>query len=352
MLAIAVLLLYGPIAFAEHDSSLPVPYEPLPPSTIHGHTNAIVLQNRVVEAVVFPNLGRIGIFRFRGEQNVFRFDTNLAERAAAAVQPPADGEWRNFGGDWIWPVAQSHWPALFGAPWPPPRMFEEAAWRAHSWVNQDGSQHVLMETEFGPPLEIRLSRTISLAPDSATLTVRQRLERIRPSDAPVSLWTISQIASAHRAALAIETNSLFEGGFRVLDFAPPEPALLHRADPEVLIVDTRHAPELKIGSDSPRAWIAAQRDDVLVFERAKGRVGAATFPDGGCRTELYSNRGLGYTEIETLSEEAVLAVGESIENTLTISLHRTPLDLEDAALAERLRALAGEPPFRNDSINP
>lgn len=339
---IAYALFLGALAHAEPAGRVPV--EPLAMVTLMGHSNVFLLQNRVVEAAVFPSLGRIGFFNFRGEPNAFRFDGGLAEWAASNPATPG-ADWRNLGGDWIWPAAQGHWSAHFGAHWPPPWIIDGPAWTARGWVNQDDAQSVLIELEIGEPLNIMVQRHITLPADAASLIIRQRIERTAPSEVPVTLWTISQITAPDRVGLAVETNSAFIHGYRVLDFEPPAPELLAQEDPGVLIVDTRRAAEIKIGSDSPRGWIAAQRGDLLIFERAEGRANAVEFPDGGCRTELYANSGLGYAEIETLSEERVLAPGEAIENTLTISLHRIPADLTDAEFAARVRAISGDPPL-------
>lgn len=316
---------------------------PLHPIPLNGHTNVYLLQNRWVEAVIYPALGRVGQFQFRGEPNVLRFDDALAAAAAGPVPEPPPG-WRNFGGDWLWPVSQAHWPAHFGAHWPPPWFLDGPPWTARGWINHDQSQSVLLEIEIGAPLHIRVHRKFTLPADSTTLVIRQRIERIAPSDVPVTLWNISQIAAAERIALAVETNSAFVGGYRVLDFAPPADGILNTQDPLVLVAHVQQAGEIKIGSDSPRGWIAAQRGDTVLLEGASGAPEASAFPDGGCRTELYSNSGLGYSEIETLSEERALQPGEHLENTLTMALHRMPAELDDASFAARLRALAGDPP--------
>ncbi|HMP76840.1 MAG TPA: hypothetical protein PKE12_11160 [Kiritimatiellia bacterium] len=337
----AVLPLVFALAFSA--GAAPVPVAPLAPIELHGHENVFLLQNRLVEAAIFPTLGRLCTLNFRGEENVLRFDRGLAE---ASVHPPVEppGDWRNFGGDWLWPSAQEHWEKYFGKRWPAPTLLDVPPWTAHGWINDDQSQSVAMEIDLGAPLHITVQRTFTLPPDSTAITVHQRMTRTGESAMPVTLWNISQVGGASRVALATETNTLFVGGYRVLDFDPPAPTLLNQEDPHVLIIDVGAAEEVKLGSDSPRGWIAAQRGDYVLLERATGSPGATNFPDGGCRTELYSNRGLGYSEIETLSEERVLEVGETIENILTISLHRMPASIDNAAFAARLRELAGDPP--------
>lgn len=329
------------LAAVPHAEAAGIPVQPLAPITLHGHTNALLLQNRLIEVVLYPSLGRVGAINFRGQPNVLRFDERLAETMAAPDATRPDG-WLNYGGDWIWPVAQAHWAEHFGAAWPPPGFMDGQPWSGHAWVNDDQSQTAVLELHIGAPLHISIQRKFTLPPDSATVTVLQRITRTDTSAVPVTLWNISQIAGAERVALAVETNSAFAGGFRVLDFAPPAPEWLHREEPSVLVVDTRLAPEIKIGSDSPRGWMGAQRGDVLLMERASGRPDATTFPDGGCRTELYSNSGLGYTEIETLSEERVLQPGETLENTLTMALHHVPRALDHTAFALRVLETVGE----------
>lgn len=320
--------------------STPIPMNPLNPISMYGHTNAFLLQNRQVEAVLFPTLGRVGLLNFRGEPNLLRFDSALAGQSAQAPAEPRD--WRNFGGDWMWPVSQARWPDHFNGSWPPPWILDGPAWSAHGWINSDQSQTVVLEIELGAPVNITVRREFTLPVDAATLTIQQRITRNAASSVPVTLWNISQLAAIERIAMATETNSSFVGGYRVLDFTPPAASLLNQETPSVLVVDVRAADEIKIGADSPRSWIAAQRGDTVVIERATGNPAATVFPDGGCRTELYSNRGLGYSEIETLSEEVTLSQGQSVENTLTVSLHRVPADLDASAFATRIRELLGE----------
>lgn len=337
--AAAALVLFSSFTHAAETGAIPM--NPLNPISLYGHSNVYLLQNRLIEAAVFPTIGRVGLLNFRGETNVLRFDTALAQASAEPFSEAPNG-WRNFGGDWVWPVSQVRWPDHFGAFWPPPWLLDGPAWKAHGWVNGDQSKAILLEIEIGEPLNIAVQRKFVLPADSSTLTIHQRIQRTAPSTIPVTLWNISQLAAIHRVALAVETNTPFVDGYRVLDFTPPAQEVINQENPYVLVMDVKDAGEIKIGSDSPRSWIAAQRGNVVVIEKAEGDLTATNFPDGGCRAELYSNSGLGYSEVETLSEEKALEPGEAIENTLTISLHRVPDTLDDNAFATRIRELVGE----------
>lgn len=317
-----------------------IPTNPIHPVTSCGHTNAVVLANRQLQVTILPDAGRIAGLRFGEFDNVLRFDADLA--AWAATHAPEDDAWRNYGGDWLWPVSQAHWSARFGRQWPPQSFMDGRPWKARAWSGADGSQTCLLRLDIGAPLHVAITRRIRLDPEYARVTVRQRIERTAESDVPMTLWNISQVAGASRVAFPVDAQSSVAGGYRVLDFAPPATEHVSRCAGDVIALDVLAGTEHKLGSDSPRGWIAAQRGGVLVVEQAESREPGGIFPDGGCRVEVYANSGLGYTEIETLSEERVLAPGASIENTLTISLYRAPPDLAACDLVARLRELIGE----------
>jgi hypothetical protein len=99
--------------------------------------------------------------------------------------------------------------------------------------------------------------------------------------------------------------------------------------------------ETKLGSDSPRGWIAAAKGSNLIFESV-ANTAAGDYPDGGCVVEVYSNQGLGYSEIETLSPELELAPGTVLQNTLRIGISSMPLPLDACPLAAVVLTLAGE----------
>jgi hypothetical protein len=318
-----------------------IPVSPIAPVVCFGHTNALVIRNQMLEVTVLPALGRIAGLRFGGLDNVVRFDDALAHAAANGT---AHAGWRNYGGDWLFVVPQAHWPRLFGERWPPPPFLDGLPWRGHAWSNADRTQNIQLQLELGEPVHARIQRHLRIDPETATLTIRQRIERTAASTIPLTLWNISQVPGARRVLMPVENDSLFADGYSILDFGPPPSNLLTRTAGGVLLLDVMHGTEHKLGSDSPRNWIAAQRGNVLIIEQATTRKAGGDFPDGGCRVELYANSGLGYTEIETLSEERTLAVGEVMENTLTFSFYHVKPDLDDEALAQRVREALGELP--------
>ena len=333
-LALLLAALSAPCA-TDADSALPA--LPLPPRAEAGATNAVLLQNGALEVAVYPDAGRIGRIGFSADHNLLRLDTNLLADAAK----PAEG-WKNFGGDWMWPVMQSRWGAIGAGDWPPPAVLEARPWQATAWVDVRGDQCCLLTNFYGPPVNLAARRLIRLDAALPRITVEQRVTRTATSSVPAVLWQVSQVAGAEDAVLAAAGDSGASSRWARLAFdPPPDGAVSSCASAVVLRVAA--AGEHKLGTASPDGWVAARRGEWLLVASA-GHAGAAgLWPDQGCRQELYCNRGLGYTEIETLSDERALAPGESLSNTVTLEAFRLARPLGGCELADWIRAHALRP---------
>jgi hypothetical protein len=199
-----------------------------------------------------------------------------------------------------------------------------------------------MAREYGEPVSIKVSRLIKLDKEAARFTIRQRIERTAPSEVPVVLWNISQIAGASRVVLPQGPDSMFEKGVKALLFAMPDDKRLTSCG-HALVYDAAEG-EHKLCSDSKRSWIAAQKGGVVIVQRAASEYTQGTRPDGGCTVEMYSNAGLGYSEIETLSVEKKLLPGESLQNVITVDVLEAGSNLPACELAGVIGAALGETP--------
>ncbi|MFH0953864.1 MAG: hypothetical protein V1873_06010 [Verrucomicrobiota bacterium] len=332
---IAVFLLAAMPTAAVPDVGADVPVAPVPAINYLGWTNAYVLQTPALEVVVVPCIGRIAQIRYRGGENLLRLDPGLAGRV-----PDGKESWLNFGGDWLWPVAQSRWKDIWGSDWPPPAALADRPWDGTAWKDADGASCCLMSREYGAPVNLRVSRLIKLDREAPFFTIRQRIERTAASDVPVVLWNITQIAGAARLVLPRDPESALERGIRALLFGLPGNTQLTECA-RATVYDARTG-EHKLCSDSHRAWIAAQKGDTLVVEHAAEENVKGSHPDGGCTVEMYSNAGLGYSEIETLSVESNILPGESLQNTISIHFATATNVLTDCELADVVGALLGE----------
>ncbi|HAL92054.1 MAG TPA: hypothetical protein DCM68_03410 [Verrucomicrobia bacterium] len=317
-------------------ASAPPPVAPILPSGFLGWTNAYRLQNDRAEAVLVPAIGRLVHFAPPQGASPFRLESSLQG------QVPAEGErFFNIGGDWFWPVSQARWASFSddGKDWPPPAPLADRPWTCSAWTDADGAQCARFTRAYGPPLNLEASRLFRLASGSAALEVHQRIERTAPSDIPVVLWNISQIAQAEQIVLPVEKTSKFRGGLKALMGRKPGRRQLANCG-EAATYRVSPGAETKLGSDSPRGWIAAVRGAEVILESVTNTA-VGDYPDGGCVVEVYSNHGLGYSEIETLSPELLLAPGTVLENILRIELATTKSPLDACPLAAAVRALAG-----------
>lgn len=293
------------------------PIRPLAPEVWQNESESLVLQNADITVVVVGRSGRIASIAPANGDNLFRYD------------PDAAGDFANFGGDWLWPVAQARWPAFNeGKDWPPPAILEQRPWSAHAWKNNDGSLGALLRIEYDAPLHIRVMRRLHLPAEGARLVIEQRIERTDDSDVPVTLWNISQVRNPSGILLPADAHPIRLG------FEPYDEILA--ACPDALVFDVPSGTEHKIGSPSPAAWIAALAGTHLIVERVSNPPSTFAYPDGGCRVEVYSNSGLGYSELETLSPEVPLRKGESLQNRLVIELLRAPPEGDPCAVADRI----------------
>ena len=316
-----------------------MPVAPLSTVEYEGWTNAIILKNPLLEVALAPSVGRVVKLSFKGGENLLRFDSGMR---GTIPNPSAEQTWLNVGGDWLWPVAQSSWTLFAERDWPPPEALAEAEWIGTAWKDADGAQSCLLTREYKDPLHIRVNRLFKLDKEAARISIRQRIERLDDSEIPVTLWNITQVAGAEKVVLPVDEASAFKSGLQPLMFEMPGDEQLARCGDAV--VYRTSSGEHKLCSDSKRAWIAALKGDVLIVEQARGDTANGTYPDGGCTVEMYSNSGLDYTEIETLSAEAPLDKGESLQNMLTVDIVPVGADRSDCVLAAQVRDLVGEKP--------
>lgn len=326
------LLFSASIATAQ-SGDVGVPVAPIPAISFEGWTNVFGLQNPVVEIVIVPSIGRIAKISYKGGDNLLRLDTGLKDNG---------GTWLNYGGDWVWPVAQSRWTTMAKSDWPPPPSLAEQPWAGTAWKDADGTLCCQMAREYGDPINIKVSRLIKLDREAARFTIRQRIERTAASELPVVLWNISQIADASRIVIPQGPDSMFEKGVKALMFAMPDDKRLTSCG-HTLVYDATEG-EHKLCSDSKRSWIAAQKGGVVIVERTTSEDTQGIRPDGGCNVEMYSNAGLGYSEIETLSVEKKLLPGESLQNLITVDLLEVGSSLPACELAGAICAALGETP--------
>lgn len=277
-----------------------------PAATYHGWTDAVLLGNGTVEAVIVPSVGRLMQFRFAGSA-----DGPLWENPALAGKSIPEKPWEtahgSFGGDKTWPAPQSLWN------WPPPDVFDAAplAFRV------DPDRSVVLTSPVSRRFGIRTERRFTLAPNAPRLRVVTTYEKVSGPPVETAVWIITQAKAPEAVFLPVPLQSRFPDGTAQEWKLPKDFARLQNG----LVRLTRDPREShKIGNDAESiVWVGAH--EVLRIEAA--REAGATYPDAGCSAEIYTNGDpVPYVELETLGPLHPLKVGDHISATNSYTLYR------------------------------
>ena len=324
----AFLFAWTPHA-SSSDSEGDIPVAPISPETFQNWTNAYRLTNPATEVIVAPSIGRIVSIRLVGTGNFLHLDAGAKDNIAHADSSIGS---RDVGGSWLQPVSEPNRsePAVPDLPW-----------TATAWRSANGSRHCLITKDYGDPLHITVRRAIKLDPHEQKITIRQRIQRTATSHVPVTLRNITRVASPEHVFMPVDASSVFDGGYKVMVLHGPTDADL-RSCRNTLAYNARSGGAHKLGSDAQRAWVAAQQDEFVIVASAEGRTSGGAFPDGGCRVEMAAPTRLGYADIETLSEERMLAPGETLENVHTIRCYAVETNMPLCELSKQIQRLLGE----------
>ncbi|MCX6951847.1 MAG: hypothetical protein NTV51_06735 [Verrucomicrobia bacterium] len=286
-----------------------------------GWSDAIVLRNGLVEAVVVPSVGRVMQFRFLGEN-----DGPFWENEKLAGQPMPKEPWKaahgSFGGDKTWPAPQSAWD------WPPPDVFDAAVLTAR--VNDDRT--VTLTSPPSPRFGLRTVRRISLDVAEPVMRIETTYEKLSGPPLEVSVWIITQLRDPVAVFLPVPAQSMFPTGLAP-QWTPPPGAMQRTGDLLRFIRDP--AKSYKIGNDAPAIVWAGEKQ---LLKISTPRPAGETYPDGGCTAELYGNADpVRYVELETVGPLKRLANGETLTATNTYHLARRTA----AGIEADVRALLG-----------
>ena len=212
-------------------SAKAVPGEPTPSGFLyrtnyHGWADSIWVSNGKVEAIIVPSIGRVMQFRFAGEEDgPFWENPDLAGLAPAEPDEQADREWRDYGGDRVWPSPQADWRAVMATNWPPPAAFDGSPVEARidGWV-------VTLVYPNDPNFGVRVTRRIELAADAPSMEILTHYEKTDRNTLDLGVWALTQLKEplALHARLPILSN--FPQGFQPMSGRLPPSQVLSIRD--------------------------------------------------------------------------------------------------------------------------
>jgi hypothetical protein len=231
-------------------------------------------------------------------------------------QSTSGGDWLNFGGDKCWPSPQSSWPIQQGGAWPPPGGFDGCP--MGTTLTERG---VVLTSAIDPFWGIQVVRHIELEPDQPVLHVRTVYRKLQGPPVRTGIWTITQFQDPEQTCMLLAPASIFQNGFvNLLDVAPANFEMHDFGiDGQVLSFARHGEAYTKIGSDGISvAWIGRKCMVRIDVEPVPGE-----HPDGGCRTEIYTNPDpLKYVELETLGPLTAMEPGGCIEQSARYTILR------------------------------
>lgn len=272
----------------------------------HGWSDAVVLRNAAVEAVVVPSLGRVMQFRFVGEA-----DGPFWENEKLLGKPMPNNPWRanpgSFGGDKTWPAPQTLWN------WPPPDVFDTAPLAVR--VNDDKS--ITLESPVSTRFGIRTVRQLTLDPKEPVLRIETTYEKTAGDPVSVAVWVITQLRDPVEIVVPMPVGTKFPAG---APSQPPIPAAYFKADAGWLRYTRNPAASHKTGNDgSTCVWVGERH----LLRIDLPRVAGATYPDDGRSLQIYTNANpVPYVELETIAPLQTLRVGDRASATNTYRLAR------------------------------
>lgn len=280
-------------------------------TAFRGWSDALLLGNGLVEAVVVPGIGRVMQFRFVGESGGPLW---INPALAGRTREPAARDWANFGGDKAWPSPQEDWARQAGRAWPPPLEFDGEPMTA-----EPDASGVTLVSAVGPHFGIRVRRRIELAAARPVMTITTTFEKVSGPPVEAGVWTVTQAGDP--VLVGAELAAIRDAGAAYVLSSETPPAGLNVAGR--LVTLTRSAREnTKIGLRAGTlVWVGSRE----VLRISAGRVPGAKYPERGSSAQLYTNADpLPYVELECFGPLARLAPGDRRELTVTYTLlHRT-----------------------------
>jgi hypothetical protein len=290
------------------------PTEPPGPSgfllqtNYHGWEDALWLSNGKVEAIIVPSIGRVMEFRRAGQ------DEGPFWQNPALLGEPADPsatEWKNFGGDKVWPAPQSHWGDHARTNWPPPPGFDAVPYEVEidGWV-------VTMRSPIDVDYGVRVTRRIELDANQPVMRITSSFEKVNePTVDGLSVWVVTQLDDPVAIYAPLPLESRFPQQFNVM---------LERRPPSVQVrngvLSLRRDPEnaYKIGLDTGSLLWVGERE-ILRIDSA--RLPYSEYTDDGASAEIYTSPNpLPYVELEMLSPVKQLREGETLRRQVRYTL--------------------------------
>jgi hypothetical protein len=301
-------------------SSQATPGEPMPSGFLyrtnyHGWADAIWMGNGHVEAIIVPAVGRVMQFRWAGaEDGPFWENPDLAGEPGEDPGGAEAAQWRNYGGDRVWPSPQLEWMSVMETNWPPPVGFDGSAVEAHI----DGWVVTLVyptDADFG----IRATRRIELVPGAPAMEILTEYEKMDRKTMDLGVWVLTQLKEPLSLHARLPELSNFPQGFQPMSGRLPPSQVFEIRDRLLTLgrdPENSHRLGLEVGSV---VWM----DDTTVLKIESPRLPYRNYPEKGVSAIVSTQADpQGYVEIEMLGPVRQVRRGDVLRQRSTYTLMR------------------------------
>jgi hypothetical protein len=291
-----------------------------------GWKNAVEISNSEIKLIVVPEIGRIMHYSFINEENIFYENENIEGISFISGEYYKENNHiaaPNLGGNRVLPCSEEYFHFISGS-----RHVSDPFINASAYNFSLLENGIVLQSLVSGLLGIQIKRTITISTNGTTVQLAQELIKIKPAKSevleniPLTIWSLSKIKNPNISYLPINKNSVFSEGY-LIPFWPDAKnnadINISKNDSLIELKSTENLPQ-KVGSDSKK-WIASYLNNSLFiesfnFEEAKKK----TYPDCGTSVTIFGNDL--FSELECLSPERTLKIGENIEYDIQWNLHK------------------------------
>lgn len=283
-----------------------------------GWQKAVEISNSEIKIIVTPETGRIIFFGFLDADNLFYENKELEGMVFKNGEYYAKNRINaspNIGGNRVLPCSENYFHFITGS-----RHIPDPYINASTYTVSILENGVLLESPISNLLGIQIKRTITILEKGTQVEINQELIKKQAAKnkdlekIPCTIWSLSKIKTPNICYTSISKKSIFKDGFTISKW----PDAKNNAEENVTVnqslltlKSTKDLPQ-KIGTDAKK-WVAGYLNKTLFIEKFIFDE-KATYPDDGTSVTIFGNHL--FTELECLSPESTLKIGEKISYNL------------------------------------
>ncbi|TXD52966.1 MULTISPECIES: hypothetical protein [unclassified Polaribacter] len=286
--------------------------------------NAIAVSNLEIKILVVPAIGRVLHYGFLAGENVFYENKELEGvqfKEGVYFQKDNSTQAPNIGGNRVLPCSEEYFDRITGSRHLPDPFINASAY-SYSLLENG----IVLESPISKLLGIQIQRIFTISETGTAVNIQQTLikktaaKNINLEEIPLTIWSLSKIKTPNFSYIPINPESVFENGFLISVWPDAENNAFKNVSVNNAILEIKSSKDLpqKVGSDS-KNWIAGLIKKTLFVEKYTFTTDQKDqYPDGGTSCTIFGNNL--FSELECLSPEKTLKIGETIQYDLQWSL--------------------------------